>query len=171
MNEKETNLLEKIELLEIPSDVLLYWTLRGIGFHQVVTNKEINVYREAICKAYETSGLSSTLVFHDPFSYGYNQELFRQVRVKNNLPGITLKKAKKQRDIELQQLRLTKLECFSRKNGKKIEKLFFSAYELFKQDMIGQELLEYDEKKESPIKKVKKKVLQVPEFVKAKFHN
>ncbi len=171
MSEKETNLLEEIELLEIPADVLLYWTLRGVGFQNIVTNKEINAYREAICKAYKANELSSTLAFHDPFSYGYDQTLFKQVSIRNNLPGITLKKVRKQREIELQQLRLTKLECFSRNQGEKIEKLFFSAYEIFRQERLGQEALQYEEKKEPITEQVKKKILQIPKFVKTKFYN
>lgn len=170
MREKET-LLNKINVLEIPSDVLLYWALRGIGFNQVITKTELDCYREILSKVHKESGASNTLAFYDPFSCGYSLNLFKQVTLENNMTGIILKPVSNQKEAELQQLRLTKLECFSRKQGEKIERLFFLAHEQFYQQMKKQNSKQYEIPKESVPKQVKQKLLKLSKFVTVKFHH
>lgn len=117
-------------LLEIPADVLLYWTLKATDLKGIVTDRELQKYRNAICRAYDEfrSDIKETLAFNFPYGNNYQHEVFEEVILLDKKTGFRLKKVKGKKEKELLEYRLVKLEAFSRTQKTIVKKMFAQAY-------------------------------------------
>lgn len=116
-------------LIEIPADVLLYWSLKSTDLKGIVTNLELQQYRRAICRAYYEfqTDIKEVLGFNFPYRNNYQHELFEEVILSDGKTGFRLRKAKNKKEQELLEYRLVKLEAFSRMQKPITQEMFLLA--------------------------------------------
>ncbi len=149
-------------LIEIPADVLLYWSLRP-NLKGIVTDLELQRYRNAICKAYNEfqSNIRETLAFNFPYGNNYQHEVFEEVTLSDGKTGFRIRKIKNKQAKELFEYRLVKLEAFWRMQKPVIKEMLLLADHYYK---IGQPVT-YTLQKDSIIKR---KILKLVKTVKEK---
>jgi len=116
-------------LIEIPADVLLYWTLKATKLKGIVTDLELQKYRNAISKAYNefNQDIKEILGFNFPYGNNYQHEIFEEVVLLDGKTGFRLKKVGTKKAKELLEYRLVKLEAFTRLQKPIIREMFLLA--------------------------------------------
>ncbi len=151
-------------LIEIPADVLLYWTLKATELKGVVTEQDLQRYRNAIASAYNKyqSDIKETLAFNFPYGNNYQHEIFEEVILSDGKIGFRIKKARNKKAKELLEYRLVKLEAFSKMQKPTIRKMFILANSYY---LIERPTITYTLQK-GPT--VKQKVLKLIDMVREK---
>lgn len=122
------------ELIEIPADMLLYWTLKKINFNGAVSEGDINRYRKAIVKAHQQFHIEEALAFHFPYRKNYQHELFKMVLLENGETGFVLNSSEKIHSKELLEYHLVKLASFERTHSKVVQEMFLLAGHIYEME-------------------------------------
>lgn len=152
-------------IIEIPADVLLYWSLKSTDLKGIVTNLELQRYRNAIGRAYHEfqNDIKEILAFNFPYGNNYQHEVFEEVILSDGKTGFRLRKAKNKKAQELLEYRLVKLEAFTRMQKPITKEMFLLADRYYR----TKQPVTYTLKQELT---VKQKVLKLIENIKKK-HN
>lgn len=155
-------------LIEIPADNLLYWTLKAIHFQGTVSDKDIEKYRHAISRAYKRfrSTMTEELAFHFPYEDNYQNDVFEKVVLPTGEIGFKVVQAQDKNAKELLEYRLVKLETFSRMQRPVVREMFELAEQIYKME---QPTISYVAPRTSQSKK--QKVLQFVANVKNGIRN
>ncbi|MCI9234033.1 MAG: hypothetical protein HFH08_05540 [Bacilli bacterium] len=151
-------------LIEIPADMLLYWTLKATNFKGTISERELQNYRVAICKAYDRlrPNLKEVLGFNFPYANNYQSEVFEAVSLSNGKIGFRIAQKKGKKAKELLEYRLVKLKAFERGQRPIVQEMFAMAEEFYRKENIVSTLQER--------KTMKQKVFQIVQGVQLKFN-
>lgn len=150
-------------LIEVPADVLLYWALKATGLKGIVTDLELQKYRNAVCRAYNElkQDIKEILAFNFPYGNNYQHEIFEEVILSDRKTGFRLKKVKTKKAKELLEYRLVKLEAFTRMQKLAIREMFALADHYYSMEQP----VTYTQQKRSSLKE---KILKLARRVKEK---
>lgn len=125
-------------LIEIPADILLYWTLKANDFKGPISEQEIQNYRVAICSACDRfrPEITETLGFNFPYANNYQHEIFEEVFLSDGKAAFRIAKKKGKKSKELLEYRLLKLETFEKMQRPIVREMFSMAFQLYKQEHI-----------------------------------
>lgn len=154
-------LFQDAEVLEIPSDLILYRILKINGFKSVVTEEDVQKYTKSLVVSYHRNkgNLPESLALNYPHFENYNTDLFEEVPLKNRKMGITLKKVRGKVEKELQEYRLARLDILFREYGSYFNKIVLFAEEQYKLKTKAMETVKKQGKKGNirPLQFIKKK--------------
>lgn len=153
-------------LIEIPADVLLYWTLKATDLKGTVSEQDLHSYHDAICMAYHNfqNKIEKPLAFNFPYADNYQHEVFEEVILANGKLGFKIRKTVNSKARELLEYRLVKLEAFIRKQSPDIKELFELADEIYRKRQSTIAFTFYEEST------TQQKILQFGRKIKQKFH-